>query len=74
MKTNRVTIEGVEMTVEAARAIEHAGISPSFDVSAIRSGEMTPRRLLDACLDGADESHDQGWRDYVLAVEVAAGG
>jgi hypothetical protein len=68
MKT--VTVEGVGMSVEAARSAEAVGCSPREDVEALRSGRITAEQLLAECLEGADD--ESAWREYVAAIELAA--
>jgi hypothetical protein len=67
-----VTMNGVSMTVEAAKLVEETGCNPAADVEALRAGRQTEEGLLALCLSGADPDREQGWRDYVRAVVLAA--
>ena len=74
-----VTMGGVRMSREAALCVEEVGGDPAADVLAIRheiarSGtETAEANLRSHCLDGADEEREEGWRDYVSAIMLAAG-
>ena len=57
----------------ALACVEETGTVPALDVNAIREGRQSAESLLVACLDGADEDREEGWRDYVSAVALAAG-
>ena len=41
-------------------------------ILSITQGDVSPYRLLDRCLDGADEDRHQGWRDYVDYISAMA--
>lgn len=63
---DHVTVEGVRLSVEAARNCEYAGVSPADDLDRLRSGEITRDELLAECLDGAEEQDViAGWHEYV---------
>ncbi len=68
---NSIQIQGVTMTVAAAQNVEACSVDVAADVASVRAGKGRAK-LLAECLDGADESHADGWRDYVDAVMVAA--
>jgi hypothetical protein len=42
------------------------------DILRLRSGDKSATELLRDCLDGADADREDGWTDYVRAVEVEA--
>lgn len=74
-----VTLRDVRMSREAARCAEETSADPAADVVAIRveiarHGKAAAcANLLAFCLDGAaDEDYEQGWREYVEAIMVAA--
>lgn len=68
---NELTINGVTMSMEAAKVVEWAGVDPASDVAERLAGTMTGARLLDECLAGAEGDAVQGWREYVAAIEAA---
>lgn len=40
------------------------------EAAAENTGDLTPAGLLALCLDGADPDREQGWREYVAALEA----
>lgn len=68
----QIEIRGVSMSRAAAENVEETGIDPAEDVASLRDGTHTEASLLADCLDGAEPDREQGWRDYVLAVALAA--
>ena len=71
--TGNVTIDGVEMPIEAARAAEAVGVDVAADLARMRAG-LTAEALLAECVDGCEDDADlvADWEAYVLAVSVAA--
>jgi hypothetical protein len=56
----------------ALEAIEETGISPVEDLERLLSRNVTPAELLEECLQGSDGDREQGWQDYVSALESLA--
>jgi hypothetical protein len=59
-------------THAAMQNIEETGADVADDLEAMIAGTHTRETLLAFCLEGADEDRVEGWRDYVLALEIAA--
>ena len=72
MATDRVTVNGVELGIEAARVAEAAGVDPALDVRWMRAGWITLKGLLADCLRGADDVTAAAWREYVSDIVRAA--
>jgi hypothetical protein len=74
--TQTITIDGVTMTLGAARNVEMTGTDVAADVERVRSGEDDFDSLLAECLDGLTPSEDattmQHWLEYVEAVVAEA--
>jgi len=66
--TQTITIAGVTLTLAAAQNVEELSVDVAADLDSLRSGLLTAPALLDACLDGAADDREQGWRDYVSAL------
>jgi hypothetical protein len=68
-----VKVEGVTMTMAAARNAELVGCSPAEDVQRVRDG-LTYDALLDECLAGCERYGDtaDGWREYADDIRLAA--
>lgn len=62
-----------KFTPAALACIAETGADHAADLAALRAGRTTPAALLAHCLDGADDDRAEGWRDYVSALETAAG-
>jgi hypothetical protein len=56
----------------ALENVMETGCDPAADIAALRHGRHTEESLLSHCLDGADEDREDGWREYVQAIAVAA--
>jgi hypothetical protein len=75
---NAVTIQGVQMSRNAALNVEAVNLDVAEDLNRVRSGSVTREQLLNECFDGSeDETRDDngesirdGWRDYVAALWV----
>jgi hypothetical protein len=68
------TIGGVRMSRQAAEVVEWAGIDPAEDVARLHNGQVTPGALAIECEDGVDDAETiSAWREYVIAVSLAAG-
>ena len=68
--TMRITVAGVSLTLAALANVEETGTAVAADLDSLRSGLLTSAALLDACLDGAADDREQGWRDYVSALSA----
>jgi len=66
------TIYPDRFTAAAQANIEETGADVAADIAALVAGTQTSEDLLAHCLDGADTDREQGWRDYVEAVALAA--
>lgn len=54
----------------ALENIEETGANWRRDLEQLLGGSHTPATLLEFCLDGAEPDREQGWRDYVAALEA----
>jgi len=71
----KITLGGVELSAPAYDAAFAVGLTDAnvhTDLDKLIAGRITAPNLLEAYLDGADEHHEQGWRDYVDALEAAS--
>lgn len=67
-----ITIEGVRMSMGAARNVEATNTKPAADVARVRAG-LSRRTLLAECMEGCDDPETgDDWREYVDAVMAAA--
>ncbi len=70
MNSKPIIIAGVTLSLAAAQNVEETGVDVAADLDSLRSGLLTSAALLDACLDGAADDREQGWRDYVSALSA----
>jgi hypothetical protein len=56
----------------ALESIEETGINPVEDLERLLMHRVTPAELLEECLQGAEDDREEGWRDYVSALDSLA--
>lgn len=74
MSRDRITIDGVTMSPEAAKLVAWAGVNVNHDLASVIRANDGGLSLLAECLEEADPAHHGDWGDYVAAVVEAAEG
>lgn len=77
MARDKIRVQGVLMTRDAACRVEETGTDVQTDVDAVRRGKITREDLMAECLEGfeaTEHATESSWMDYVDAVMEAAKG
>ena len=77
MARDKILVQGVLMTRDAAARVEEAEVNVQADVDAVRRGQKTREDLLVERLEAFEETEyatAASWKDYVDAVMEAAKG